>query len=276
MIGEDADFTFEIIGEKINGFVPRTGKAIKEKDAEYIKEIAISQSEAGADFLDCCPATNEGALETMKWLVDLIQEVSDVPIALDSPGADILLASMDFVDRPGIINSSSLGGGKDDVLFPVIAGTDWKVVVMLDDDNGIPPTAEGRIEIFKRNLEKAAHYGVKPEQLYLDPLVETLGTNSESLLTFAKVCRVIKAEEPACHITSGLSNISFGLPSGKHINMPFLTLAMEAGMDSAIIDPLNRDLMGVIYGTFALLGYDDFCMEYLQGYRDELFGPIKA
>lgn len=274
MIGEDADFTFEIIGEKINGFVPRTGKAIQEKDADYIKEIAVAQSEAGADYLDCCPATNEGALETMKWLVDLIQEVSDVPIALDSPGADILLASMDFVNKPGIINSSSLSGGKDDVLFPVVAGTDWKVVVMLDDDNGIPPTAEGRIEIFKYNLEKAAHYGDKPEQLYFDPLVETLGTNSESLLTFAKVCRALKAEEPACHLTSGLSNISFGLPSRKHINMPFLTLAMEAGMDSAIIDPLNRDLMGVIYGTFALLGYDDFCMEYLQGYRDELFGPV--
>ena len=275
MIGEDADFTFEIIGEKINGFVPRTGKAIAEKDGEYIKEIARAQAEAGADFLDCCPATDEGALETMKWMVGLIQEVTDAPIALDSPGADILLASMEFVNKPGIVNSTSLASGKDDQLFPAVAGTDWKIVVMLDDDNGIPPTAEGRIDIFKRNLEKAAQYDVKSEQLYFDPLVETLGTNGESLLTFAQVCRAIKAEDPQCHITSGLSNISYGLPSRKHINMPFLALAMEAGMDSAIIDPLNRDLMGVIYGTFALLGYDDFCMEYLDGYREEIFGAIK-
>jgi 5-methyltetrahydrofolate corrinoid/iron sulfur protein methyltransferase len=275
MIGEDADFTFEVIGEKINGFVPRTGKAITEKDADYIKEIAKAQSEAGADYLDCCPATNEGALETMKWMVDLIQEVTDTPIALDSPGADILLASMDFVNKPGILNSSTIAGKKNDQIFPAIAGTDWKVVVMLDDDNGIPPTADGRIEVFKRNLENAAQFGVKPEQLYFDPLVETLGTNGDSLLTFAKVCRAIKAEEPNCHITSGLSNISYGLPSRKHINMPFLTLAMEAGMDSGIIDPLNRDLMGVIYGTFALLGYDDFCMEYLDGYREEIFGILK-
>lgn len=275
MIGEDADFQFEIIGEKINGFVPRTGQAIQEQDGEYIKEIAIKQSDAGCDLLDCCPATDEGALETMKWLVDLIQEVSDVPIALDSPGADILLAAMEYVDRPGMINSTSISGGKNDLLMPAVAGTDWKIVVMLDDDKGIPSTAEGRIEIFKRNLEIAAGFGVKPEQLYFDPLVETLGTNGESLLTFAQVCRAIKAEEPACHITSGLSNISFGLPSRKHINMPFLTLAMEAGMDSAIVDPLNRDLMGVIYGTFALLGYDEYCMEYLAAYREDIFGPAK-
>lgn len=275
MIGEDAEFTFEVIGEKINGFVPRTGKAIAEKDADYIKEIAAAQTEAGADYLDCCPATDEGALETMKWLVGLVQETCDTPIALDSPGADILLSSMEFVDKPGIINSASLAGGKVDEIFPVVAGTDWKVVVMLDDDNGIPPTAAGRIEVFKKNLEKAAQYNVSPEQLYFDPLVETLGTNGESLLTFAEVCRAIKAEQPDCHITSGLSNISYGLPSRKHINMPFLTLAMEAGMDSAIIDPLNRDLMGVIYGTFALLGHDDFCMEYLDGYREELFGNAK-
>lgn len=275
MIGEDADFTFEIIGEKINGFVPRTGKAIQEKDADYIREIAQKQSEAGADYLDCCPATDEGALETMKWLVDLIQEVSKTPICLDSPGADILLASMEFVDRPGILNSSSLGGGKNDQLFPAVANTDWKVVVMLDDDNGIPPTAEGRIDIFKRNLADADKYGVKPGQLYFDPLVETLGTNDQSLINFVKVCRAIKAECPECHITSGLSNISFGLPSRKHINMPFLTLSMEAGMDSGIIDPLNRDLMGVIYGTFALLGYDEYCMEYLEGFREGLFGPAQ-
>lgn len=275
MIGEDSDFQFEIIGEKINGFVPRTGKAIQEKDGEYIKEIAQKQSEAGSDFLDCCPATDEGALETMKWLVDLIQEVSDVPITLDSPGPDILLAAMDFCDRPGMLNSTSMASGKNDLLLPAVAGTDWKIVVMLDDDNGIPPTAEGRIEIFKRNLELAGKMGVKPGQLYFDPLVETLGTNGDSLLTFAKVCRAIKAEEPECHITSGLSNISFGLPSRKHINMPFLTLAMEAGMDSAIVDPLNRDFMGVIYGTFALLGYDDYCMEYLGAYREDIFGPAK-
>jgi len=264
-----------IIGEKINGFVPRTGQALEARDADYIKEIAVKQTEAGADFLDCCPAVDKGALELMKWMVDLIQEACDTPICLDSPDADILVEAMAFCNKPGIMNSVSIAGGKIEKIFPLIKDTQWGVVVMLDDEKGIPADAEGRIKNFHLVLEAAKEYGIKPEQLYFDPLVETLGTNDQSLLTFAETCRAIKAAEPKCHITSGLSNISFGLPVRKMINMPFMVLSMQAGMDSAIVDPTNRDMMGVIYGTCALLGLDEYCMDYLDGYRSNIFGPVK-
>ena len=267
--------TMYIIGEKINGFVPRTGKALEERDAEYIKEIAVKQSEAGSAYLDCCPAINEGAEELMHWMVDTIQSVSDTPICLDSPDPELLIKAMDWCDRPGLINSASLAAGKIDQIFPVIADTKWACVVMLDDDNGIPSSAEGRIEVFKKVMEKCKEYNIAPSRIFVDPLVETLGTNPESLLTFVEVCRAVKEIEPTVHITSGLSNISFGLPVRKMINIPFMVLAMNAGMDSAIVDPLNRDMMGVIYGTSALLGEDEFCGEYLEAYRDNLFGPVK-
>ena len=256
-----------IIGEKINGFVPRTGTAIKENDADYIRELAIRQTEAGADYLDCCPATNEGALEVMKWLVDLIQEVCATPICLDSPDPDILIQAMEFCDRPGIINSVSVAG-KTEKLFPLIAGTGWKCIAMLDD-------AAGRIAVFNRLLDEMDEAGINADQVYVDPLVETLGTNETSLLTFTEVCREVKKICPDIHLTSGLSNISFGLPVRKMINMAFMVLAMNAGMDSAIVDPLNRDMMGVIYATRALLGEDEFCVEYLGAYRDNIFGPTK-
>ena len=268
-----------IIGEKINGFVPRTLQAMKEGDDEYIKEIAVKQSEAGADFLDCSPATAEGTgddIDTMLHMIDLIQEVCDTPICLDSPNADLLLEAMKACKVPGIINSASLCEGKCDKVFPVIAGTQWGCVVMLDDDErGIPSDAAGRIDNFKKVLAKAEEYGVKPAQLYFDPLVETLGANDQSLVTFAEVCRAIKAEQPLCHITSGLSNISFQMPVRKMINMGFMVLSMQAGMDSAIVDPLNRDMMGIIYATTALLGEDDYCMEYIEAYRDGVFGPVQ-
>jgi len=162
-----------------------------------------------------------------------------------------------------------------DIIFPIIKDTKWGVVVMLDDENGIPKDAAGRIEVFKRVLEETAKYGISPDRLYIDPLVETLGTNDQSLLTFAETCRAIKEIEPKVHITSGLSNISFGLPVRKMINMPFMVLSMQAGMDSAIVDPTNRDMMGIIYGTCALLGMDEYCMDYLDGYREGIFGPVK-
>lgn len=268
-----------VIGEKINGFVPRTCKAIEEHDDEYIKEIALKQAEAGADYIDCSPATTSGigdTLEYMEWLIGLIQEVTDTPIALDSPNVDLLLEAMKLCKAPGIINSASLCEGKCDKVFPVIAGTEWGCVIMLDDDQrGIPSDAEGRIDNFKKVLEKAKEYGVKPEQLYFDPLVETLGANEEAFLTFGEVCRAIKATEPRCHITSGLSNISFQMPVRKMINMAFMCLSMQAGMDSAIVDPLNRDMMGIIFATNALLGEDEFCMDYITGYREGCFGPVQ-
>ncbi|MDO5117076.1 MAG: dihydropteroate synthase [Eggerthellaceae bacterium] len=268
-----------IIGEKINGFVPRTCKAIEEHDEEYIKEIALKQAEAGADYIDCSPATTSGigdTLEYMEWLIGLIQEVTDTPIALDSPNVDLLLEAMKLCNAPGLINSASLCEGKCDKVFPVIAGTQWGAVIMLDDDvRGIPSDAEGRVDNFKKVLEKAKEYGVKPEQLYFDPLVETLGANEEAFLTFGEVCRQIKATEPRCHITSGLSNISYQMPVRKMINMAFMCLSMQAGMDSAIVDPLNRDMMGIIFATNALLGEDEFCMDYITGYREGCFGPVQ-
>ena len=264
-----------VIGEKINGSIPRCGKAIAERDEEYIREMARKQTEYGATYIDCCASVNEGELETMEWLVGLIMEESDLPIALDSPDPQVCVDAMKFCgDRVGLINSVSGEGNKMDVVFPVIADTKWGCVALLSDDSGIPPTAEGRLAVFDKIMAKAKEYGISPDRLYIDPLVETLGANSESLITFNECVKSIKEQYPTIHITSGLSNISFGLPVRKMINMPFMTLAMAAGMDSAIMDPTNRDMNGVMHATAALLGDDDFCLDYIEAYRDNLFGPI--
>ncbi len=215
-----------------------------------------------------------GELETVKWLIDLIQSETDTPICVDSPDPQICIDAMKFCKKPGIVNSVSLEGNKIDVVFPAIAGTKWGVVALLCDDRGIPKDAATRLQNFDRLMEKAKEYGIAPDRLYIDPLVEGLATNQESLLTFAETCRGIKERYSDVHITSGLSNISFGLPVRKMVNMAFMVLAMQSGMDSAIVDPTNRDMMGVIYATQALLGDDDFCMEYIGAYRDNLFGPL--
>ena len=264
-----------IIGEKINGSIPKTGAAIAAKDEEYIRMLACKQTEYGATYIDCCASVNEGELDVQEWLISLIMEESDLPIAIDSPDPQVCVDAMKFCgDRVGLINSVSGEGNKMDIVFPVIADTKWGCVALLSDDSGIPPTAEGRIAVFEKIMAKATEYGITPDRLYIDPLVETLGANEESLITFNACVKAIKEKYPTIHITSGLSNISFGLPSRKHINMPFLVLAMQAGMDSAIMDPTNRDMNGVMHATAALLGQDDFCLEYIEAYRDNLFGPI--
>ncbi len=259
-----------IIGEKLNGSIPAVAKAIAEKDEAFIQERAKLQAAAGATYLDVCASVEEAVeAETLVWMLCQIQAVTDVPICIDSPSVHTIVKAMPFCKRPGLINSVSLEGDKIDVIFQVIADTDWQCVALLCDNDGIPDSVEKRMDVFHGIMERAKRYGIAPSRLHIDPLVVTLSTDQTALLTFAECCRRIKAEYPDIHITSGLSNISYGLPTRKNINYAFMTLALEAGMDSAIVDPTNRQMIGIIYATQALLGRDEFCLNYIDSCRDD-------
>ena len=122
---------------------------------------------------------------------------------------------------------------------------------------------------------KAKEYGIRPSRLHIDPLVEMLCTSENGIETNEEVISTIRERYDDIHITAAISNISFNLPVRKMVNLGFTVLAMKAGLDSAILDPTNRDMMGVIFATEALLGLDDYCMEYISAYREGLFGPKK-
>ena len=259
-----------IIGEKLNGSIPSVAKAIAERDADLIRERAKKQAEAGATFLDVCASVEEDVeVETLKWMINLVQEVTDTPICVDSPSAKSCVAAIPFCKRPGLVNSVSLEGNKIDTIFPVIADTDWECVALLCDNDGIPDSVERRMKVFHGIMEKAKEYNIAPSRLHIDPLVVTLSTDQTALTVFAECCRQIKAEYPDIHITSGLSNISFGLPTRKNINQAFMVLAMNAGMDSAIVDPTNKNMIGMIYATNALLERDEYCLDYIDKFKDK-------
>ncbi|MCL2528978.1 MAG: dihydropteroate synthase [Coriobacteriia bacterium] len=264
-----------IIGEKINGFIKKTREAIEAKDAAYIKELAIKQQECRSSYIDICAGTaQEIEMETMEWLIGLVQEVSDLPISLDSSDPQILIDCIPLCNKPGMINSVSMEEGKVEKIFPIIADTDWNVVALTCNQDGIPNDAETKFAIAKDIIAAAHKYGIAENRVYIDPLVTTLGTSSDSMLNFVGALKLIKAELPGAFTTSGLSNISYGLPYRKSINMQFLCLCMDAGLDSAILDPLDPYMQSVIYATNALLGKDDYCMEYLDAYREGLL-PVK-
>ena len=266
-----------IIGEKINGSIPAVAEAIANRDAEFIKNRAKIQAEAGATYIDCCASVPEAEeVETLKWMIDCIQEVTDLPISVDSPSAKVLAEVFPYVKRPGLINSVSGEGDKMDLIFPLIADTKWECVALCSDDTGIPKTAADRLRVFDKIMAKAKEYGIKPSRLHIDPLVEMLCTSEDGIALNEEVISTIREQYPTIHITAAISNISFNLPVRKLVNLGFTVLAMKAGLDSAILDPTNRDMMGVIYATEALLGNDDFCMEYIEAYREGIFGPKKA
>ena len=264
-----------IIGEKINGAIPSVAQAIQNKDADWIRDLAKRQSEAGADYIDVCSSVPDKDVETLKWLIDLVQETCDTRICIDSASAKSIVEAIPFCSKPGIINSVSMEGDKIDTVFPVIADTKWECIALLSGKKRITEDVEERIEIFEQIMEKVKEYHIAPSRMHFDPLVFSVATNPESYLGYAQVTRYIKKAYPQVHVTSGLSNISFGIPSRKTMNQAFLVLAMQAGMDCCIVDPTNRDMVGAIYATEALLGEDEYCIEYIGGYHENRFGIKK-
>ena len=266
-----------IIGEKINGSIPAVADAIARRDAEFIKQRARIQDEAGATFIDCCASVPEAEeVETLKWMIDCIQEVTDLPISIDSPSANVLAEAYKFCKKPGLFHSVSGEGDKMDVIFPIMAeNKGWQCIALCSDDTGIPKNAADRPKVFDKIMAKAKEYGIAPNRLHIDPLVEMLCTSENGIETNVEVISTVRKQYTTIHITAAVSNISFNLPVRKMINLGFTVLAMNAGLDSAILDPTNRDMMGVIFATEALLGLDDYCMEYIGAYREGLFGPKK-
>lgn len=139
-----------IIGEKINGTIPSVKRAIEAKDVEFIRDLVIRQSEAGADFIDVCASTApEVEVETLKWLMNIVQDATDTPLCIDSPNVKAIEEVFKYAKRPGLINSVSLEGDKCEVIFPLIQGTPWQTIALTCDNAGIPKDVQTRVDIVK-------------------------------------------------------------------------------------------------------------------------------
>jgi 5-methyltetrahydrofolate--homocysteine methyltransferase len=257
-----------IIGEKINGAIPSVGDAIRRQDEDFIRELARKQTDAGADYLDVCAGTiPETELDTLRWLVGVVESAVETPICIDSPNARILAAVIPSIKNAGLINSVSGENNKCDTIYPLAANSPWGIIALTCDDAGIPSTVDKKAEIGCSLIEKAAKYGIGEERLFIDPLVLAMSAVNDALLAFTGTIRRIRERHGKVKFTSGLSNISFGMPARKHINRVFLSYAIEAGMDSAIMDPANREMYATILAAEVLLGRDKHCRKYNGAFR---------
>ena len=259
---------FEVIGERINTSRKLVQAAVAERDADYIIDDVKKQMEAGANFID----VNAGARigheeEDMKWLLETIQPIATVPLALDSPDPAVLEMAFQMVEKTPMINSISLEKERFEAMIPFLKGKECKVIALCMDDEGMHNSSDDIFARAKTLITELNNVGIPTNAIYVDPLVQPISTDSNKGMMVLDAVRAIKAEYPEVHITGGLSNISYGLPQRKIINRTFVTLMMDAGMDSAIIDPLDTKIMASIRTADMLLGNDDFCMNYLKGVR---------
>jgi 5-methyltetrahydrofolate--homocysteine methyltransferase len=261
-----------IIGEKINSTLKSIRPAMESRDVSAIQDLAKKQYEAGAAYIDLNAGMfHENEPEMLEWLVNIVQEVVPAPLAIDSPSAVAIERALKANKNPKpIINSITNEAERFNAILPLVKEYGTGIIALCMDDNGMPETYEERVAIAYKLIEKLTRADVKLEDIYIDPMVRPVGTGSHYGTIAIETVRKVKKEYPAVHIACGLSNVSFGLPCRKPLNQAFLIAMMAAGMDGAILDPLDKKLMTYMYATEALLGIDDFCINYLEKFREGL------
>lgn len=259
-----------IIGEKINSTLKAIRPAMETRDTAAIIDLAKRQAEAGATFMDVNAGMfYENEIEILEWLIETVQEVVKTPFAIDSPNPKAILAGLK-ANKNGkpIINSITGEKERFDAVMPLVAEYKTGIIALCMDDRGMPETTRERVEIARTLITNLTKEGVAMDDIYIDPMIRPVGTGSHYGIVALDTMRTVKAEYPDVHIACGLSNISFGIPARKVINQAFLVAAMTSGMDGAILDPLDKKLMTFLYASEALLGLDDYCMNFITKFRE--------
>ena len=258
-----------IVGERINTSREQVRKAVEKKDAAFIQTDVRAQLEAGAWIIDVNAGSGGGSeLDDLTWLIDVIEDAVPARLSLDSSDPRCL---MEVVEKPQdipMLNSITGEKARFEQTIPVIQKRECDVVALCMDDRGIPKDVEQVMEVAEKLIKGLEELGVRRERIYLDPLVRAVSTDSGAGLKAFEAIERISLEFQGVNTICGLSNISYALPRRPLINRTFLALAMRAGLSAALIDPLDKGIMGALRATMVLLGRDDYCLDYIKAFRD--------
>jgi 5-methyltetrahydrofolate--homocysteine methyltransferase len=266
-----------VVGELINSTRRHIQPMLEARDAEALVDLARRQVEAGAHLVDVnCATLMEGEVEALEWAVRTIQDALEVRISIDSPNPKALRRGLEVHRGKAFLDSINLEHERWTGLLPLIREFRPEVVALCMDDQGIPGTAEGKLEFAARLVDGLTGAGIPPQDIYVDPLVFPIATDSNCVKVFLDALDMIKKRFPEIHTICGLSNVSFGLPHRAQINHVFLVLCLAHGMDAFILDPLDRRLMANLSTARMLLGQDEFCQRYLAAVRAGKFDFLKG
>jgi cobalamin-dependent methionine synthase I len=258
------------IGEKLNSSIPSTLAAMRARDAGAVAELARSQKDAGAEYLDVNTALLLGEeAETLAWAVREVQRACGARVMIDSTNPEAVAAALKADTVGGAaVNSVNCDPVRLDTIAPLLREYDASVVALAMGPEGVPPTPEGRLEAVERALEGLAARGIPIARVFADPLVEALSSHHCAAATTLETIRLIRRKYPELHIVCGVSNVSFGLPARKKLNAAFLTAAVCAGADAAIFDVCDPGMRQAVAAAEAVAGKDEYCMGYIGFYRD--------
>ena len=262
---------FTVIGERIN----MTRKSIRSKvwarEEEFVRNEAKRQMEAGATHIDINAGGDPAKeIDDMTWLATVVCDEIELPLSFDSANPEALKAGLAVCNRPGtIINSITMEKNRVESVLPLVKEFNTSVICLTMNDSGMPEDYEGRVRITDDIAALFGEHGIGLDRAYFDHLVRPAATNPGQAPYILDAVRYTRETYPDAHIALGLSNISFGIPRRNNFNKAFLAMIIAAGADGAIVDPTETDMMTTLYSARAVLGIDEYCMEYLAKMREE-------
>ncbi len=266
VIGPDRPFT--IIGERIN---PTGRKALAREMAagnyERVVSDAVSQVAAGAHVLDVnagIPLADEPAI--LAEAIRIVQSVTDVPISIDSSIVKALESGLAVYEGTALVNSVTGEDERLETVLPLVKKFDAAVIAISNDETGISEDPDVRFAVAKKIVERAEDYGIKRENVIVDPLVMPVGAVRYAGQQVFRIVRRVQ-EELGCNTCCGASNVSFGLPNRAPLNAAFLTMAIASGLTSAITNPLESEIKQALMAADVMMGHDENCAAWIQSTR---------
>ena len=263
------DRPFVIIGERIN---PTGRKILSEEmargDYSRVEADAMAQVEAGAHMLDVnagVPLADEPAM--LADIVRLVQSITDVPLSIDSSIVAALESGLSVYQGKALVNSVTGEEERLESVLPLVRRHGAAVVAISNDETGISEDPDVRFEVARKIVERAADHGIPREDIVVDPLVMPIGAINSAGKQVMRIVRRLRGELKV-NTTCGASNVSFGLPNRSGINSAFLTMAIGAGMTSAITNPMHPEVLQAALGADVMMGHDPDCANWLRKYRE--------
>lgn len=259
---------FTVIGERINTTLKKVQAAVSVRDAEYIIEDVKKQAEAGATYIDVNAGARIGCEEAdMRWLLEVVQSATTLPLCIDSPDPAILEMAYDLVEKKPLINSISLEKDRFEPMMKFLKGKECRIVALCMDDSGMPKSKDDIVSRAVLLVKELEGIGLSRDDIFIDPLIQPMSVDINNGNIAIESVRTIMTELEGVHTTGGLSNISYGLPQRRIINRCFLAMMIAHGFDSAIMDPLDKDLMAIRTTADMIAGKDNFCMQFIKAAR---------
>ncbi|MCU0665958.1 MAG: dihydropteroate synthase [Candidatus Omnitrophica bacterium] len=257
-----------IVGELINGMYSNVAAAIRERKIDLIQRIALEQIQAGADALDVnCGPTAKNPKEDIQWLIDAIQQVTDKPLAVDSSRFEVIEAGLSRMKNPAIINSTTSDPEKLNKFIPLAKKHNAKLIGLTISQKGIPQNKDQRLELAAIIVSTCQEQGFPIEDLFIDPILLPVNVAQQQMKEILESIKEFKMlTEPSPKTIIGLSNVSQGAHFRSLINRTFLTMAINYGLDAAILDPKDKQLMDTSITTELILNKHIYCDSYLEAY----------